>query len=64
MDPVLVEIYKTVLDAAPYVIAAYFLLWIGFVVYVAYGIRKVTKVEQQLAVLEESIARRGGGSAA
>jgi len=64
MDPVLIEIYKTVLDAAPYVIAAYFLLWLGFVVYVAYGIRKVTKVEQQLEVLEESLARRGGGGAA
>jgi hypothetical protein len=58
MDPVLVEIYKTVLDAAPYVIAAYFLLWLGFVVYVAYGVRKVTAVEKQLEVLEQSITRR------
>jgi hypothetical protein len=32
-------------------------------VYVAYGIRKVTKVEQQIAVLEESLARRGGPAA-
>jgi len=64
MDPVLTEIYKTVLGAAPYVIAAYFLLWLGVVVYVAFGIRKVTAVEKQLAALEESVARRGGSPTA
>jgi len=63
MDPVLTEIYKTVLASAPYVIAAYFLLWLGFVLYVAFGIRKVTNVEKQLAALEESVARRGGSPA-
>lgn len=63
MDPVLTEIYRTVLEAAPYVIAAYFLLWLGFMAYIAFGIRKVTNVEKQLAALEESIARRGGTSA-
>jgi len=63
MDPVLTEIYRTVLGAAPYVLAAYFLLWLGLMAYVAFGLRKVTALEKQLEVLEESIARRGGTSA-
>jgi hypothetical protein len=59
MDPVLVAIYKTVIDAAPYVIAAYFLLWLGLIAYISFGIRKVTGLEKQIAALEESLARRG-----
>jgi len=58
MDPVLVEIYRTVLGAAPYVLAAYFLLWLGLMAYIAFGLRKVTALERQIAVLEESISRR------
>ena len=34
MDPVLVEIYRTVIDAAPYVLAAYVLLWLGMMGYI------------------------------
>lgn len=59
MDPVLIEIYRTVIDAAPYVLAAYGLLWIGLMAYIAYGLRRVAGLEKQIAVLEESMARRG-----
>lgn len=58
MDPVLSAIYKTVLDAAPYVLAAYALLWIGLMGYIAFGIRRVSALEKELAVLEEAVARR------
>ena len=58
MDPVLSEIYKTVLDAAPYVLAAYALLWIGLMGYIAFGIRRVSALEKELTVLEEAVARR------
>lgn len=58
MDPVLQQIYKTVLGAAPYVLAAYGLLWVGLMGYIALGIRRVSKLEKQLDVLEESLARR------
>lgn len=58
MDPVLSEIYKTVFGAAPYVIAAYALLWLGLVGYIAFGIRRVSKLEQQLELVEEAAARR------
>jgi CcmD family protein len=60
MDPVLQEIYKTVLDAAPYVLAAYLLLWIGLMGYIAFGIRRVSNLEKELAVVEDAIARRTG----
>jgi len=64
MDPVLVAIYKTVLDAAPYVIAAYFALWIGLMAYISFGIKKVTGLEKQISVLEDAVARRSGEPAA
>jgi len=63
MDPVLTEIYKTVLGAAPYVLAAYGLLWLGLMGYIAFGLRKVTGLEKQIAVLEEAMARRTTSSA-
>ena len=58
LDPVLMEIYSTVFDAAPYVIAAYALLWVGLMAYVAFTLRRITKVEKQLTVLEDAIERR------
>ena len=59
MDPVLQEIYKTVLDAAPYVIAAYALLWLGLFGFIFFVLRRVTQVEAELAVVEQSLERRG-----
>jgi len=58
MDPVLSEIYKTVLGAAPYVLAAYALLWVGLMGYIALGIRRVSALEKELTILEEAVARR------
>ena len=55
MDPVLQEIYSTVLDAAPYVIAAYVLLWVG---YVAFVLIRIGRVEKEVAVLEDSVEQR------
>ena len=59
MDPVLQEIYKTVLDAAPYVLAAYTLLWVGLFAYIFFVLRRVTRVETELAVVEQAMERRG-----
>ena len=59
MDPVLQEIYKTVLDAAPYVIAAYALLWVGLFGFIFFVLRRVTQVERELAVVEQALERRG-----
>jgi len=59
MDPVLQEIYKTVLGAAPYVLAAYTLLWVGMFGYVAFVMTRMTRLEQQIGVLEEAMSQRG-----
>jgi CcmD family protein len=58
MDPVLAEIYKTVLGAAPYVLAAYVLLWVGMFGYVAFVMVRMGGLEKQIAVLEEAMSRR------
>lgn len=60
LDPILTEIYRTVLGAAPWVLAAYALLWIGLMGYIAFMVRRVGGLEKQVAVLEDVVARRGG----
>ncbi|MBC2888412.1 MULTISPECIES: heme exporter protein CcmD [Gordonibacter] len=55
MNPVLVEIYSTILPAAPYVIGAYALMFLALFVYVFMVVRGLKKTEKQMAVLEEAI---------
>ncbi|MDO4590700.1 MAG: heme exporter protein CcmD [Slackia sp.] len=55
MDPILAEIYSTVLDAAPFVIAAYALLFLVLCGYVAYIMTKLKRTEKKLAALEEHL---------
>ncbi len=55
MDPIQAEIYSTVLDSAPYVIAAYALIWVILLVYIIISSRSLKKTEQQIAALEEAI---------
>ena len=59
MNPILEQIYRTILPAAPYVIAAYALIWLALFVYVFIIMRGVKKAEAQMAVLEEELAERG-----
>jgi CcmD family protein len=58
MDPVLKEIYSLVLPAAPYVLAAYGILWIGLFGYITVVLRRLGKIEAELRVVEEAVARR------
>ena len=58
MNPVLEQIYATILPSAPYVIAAYALMWAALLVYVVYVIVGLKKTEAQMAVLEEALATR------
>lgn len=55
MDPILAEIYSTVLDAAPFVIAAYALIFVVLLVYVAIVTSGLRKTEKRLAALEEHL---------
>lgn len=56
MDPILAEIYSTVLGSAPYVIVAYALLWFVLLAYVFIIMRGFKKSERELTVLEEALA--------
>jgi hypothetical protein len=58
MDPILAEIYSTVLTAAPYVIGAYLLMWLVLFVYVLVIVLGQKNAEKQIAALEEAIRAR------
>lgn len=62
MNPVLAEIYSTIIPSAPFVIAAYALLWIALLVYVFAMSRRAKKAEQRISVLEETLADLKEGS--
>ncbi|MCL1879990.1 MAG: CcmD family protein [Actinomycetia bacterium] len=58
MDSILAEIYSTVLPAAPYVIAAYALIWLVLLAYVAVVISNLKKTEREMAALREELQRQ------
>ena len=55
MDPILVEIYSTIIPSAPYVIAAYALLWVAALVYVLIIARGISRAEKEMRILEEAL---------
>ena len=57
MNPILSDIYSTVIPSAPFVIAAYVLVWLALLVYVIVVVRGLKKTEAQIALLEEEVAR-------
>ena len=58
MNPVLSDIYSTVIPSAPFIIAAYALVWLALLVYVMIVVRGLKKTEAQIAVLEEAVRTR------
>lgn len=58
MNAVLAEIYSTIIPSAPYVIAAYALVWAALLVYVIVIVRGQRKAEAQMALIEEALAER------
>jgi len=60
MDPTNAELYKLVLPDAPYVIAAYGVLWIALIGYVSLVLSRLMKLEKEMQLVEESCARREG----
>ncbi len=61
MNPILADIYATVIPSAPFVIAAYAILWLALLVYVIKIVSGLKKTEAQMAVLEEAIRAKEGG---
>ncbi len=54
MNSILAEIYSTILPSAPFLIAAYALVWASLFVFLFAQYRKVTGVERRLTLLEEA----------
>ena len=58
MDPILAEIYGTVLPSAPYLIAAYAFLWVALLIYVIIIAVGTRKANRQVELLEEELRIR------
>ncbi len=61
MNPILAEIYSTILPSMPYLIAAYVLLWAVLGAYAFMIWRGTKRAEKKIAVLEEAVRDRGAG---
>ena len=55
MNPILEEIYSTIIPSAPYIVAAYALIWFVLLIFVLVSMRSLKKSEARIEILEESI---------
>ena len=60
MNPILADIYSTVVPSAPYIIAAYALIWVALLIYVVFVVKGLRKAEREMAALEALIERERG----
>ena len=60
MNPILADMYSTVIPSMPFIIGAYAIVWLALLVYVFVIIRGLKKTEAQMAVLEEALAKKNG----
>lgn len=58
MNPILTEIYSTIVPSMPFIIGAYVLMWVALLVYVLIIMTGFKKAEKQMAVLEEALAEQ------
>lgn len=58
MDPILAEVYSTVLPAAPFVVAAYVGIWVVLAVYVFVLSRRAKRTERDLDALKRALNAR------
>lgn len=64
MNAVLEQIYATILPSAPFVIAAYALMWAILCAFVVGALVKLKRVESSLKLLEESLVETTGDRSA
>ncbi|MCL2818222.1 MAG: CcmD family protein [Actinomycetia bacterium] len=57
IDPTNTELYDLVLRDAPYVIAAYGILWIALCGYVTFMLSRMLKMSKEISLLEDAFAR-------
>lgn len=60
MNPILEEIYSTVIPSAPYLIAAYALVLAAFLIWLLVQFRRQSNLARRLDVLEEERKEREG----
>lgn len=58
MDPVLADVYSTALSSAPFVIAAYALIWVILLAFAILMFVKTRKTQKDIDALKEAIERR------
>ena len=59
MDPILAEVYSTVLPAAPFVLAAYVGIWLVLFVFVLTLWRKSKRTNADIEALKRALDSRG-----
>ena len=52
------ELYQLVLQDAPFVIAAYGILWLALCGYVTFMLMRMLKMNKEISLLEEAIEKR------
>ena len=62
MDPILAEVYSTVLPAAPFVIAAYVGIWLVLFVFVLMLWRKSQRTRSDIDALKHALDARKDAS--
>lgn len=55
MNPILEEIYSTIIPSAPYIIAAYALVWLALLIYLFMIMRGTKKAQAEMKLLEEAL---------
>ncbi|MDZ4168078.1 MAG: hypothetical protein U1E26_00290 [Coriobacteriia bacterium] len=60
MEPTNLELYRLALTDAPFVIGAYAILWVAFVVYLTMVLRRIMRLEKEVDVLEGAVSKRAG----
>lgn len=58
MDPILEEVYSIIVPSAPYVIAAYVLIWAVLFVFIVVMLRRAKKTQKDIDALNEAIEYR------
>lgn len=58
MNSVLEEIYSTILPSAPYIIAAYVLIWLVLLIYVVIKMYSLKKTQRKIDHLEEILEKK------
>jgi CcmD family protein len=58
IDPTNTELYSLVLHDAPFVIAAYGLLWLALCGYVTFILARMMRMKKELSLLEEAFEKR------